>query len=183
MPATEESESASSPEPTQEVSRKPRLPGERSKGSVSLATPLLSRIARRRRTPRRATTSRFDDADGPVGVHKNFIGDAANIRLGDLIDAIDRAEEFTPVSVASLVSRQLSREAFVVGQTADQIGLATRFDHLQLFVADVFFFQTVDFGMNGFGHFLRLVAGQGHREKCEEVRILDAGVSGESFRE
>ena len=42
----------------------------------------------------------FDYADGAVGVDEGLVGDAANVGFRDLVDAVDRAEQFAPVAVA-----------------------------------------------------------------------------------
>ena len=87
--------------------------------------------------------------DGAVGIDEDLVGDAADVGFRDLVDAVDRAEQFAPVAIASLVGGELRGQSFVVGEAANQIGLAAGLDHLQFVVADVFFFQTLNFGVDG----------------------------------
>src|SRR5580704_15368863 len=45
----------------------------------------------------------FYDSHGTVGRNKSLIGDAPNVRFGDLVNAVDRAKQFAPVVVTSLI--------------------------------------------------------------------------------
>ena len=60
--------------------------------------------------------------DRAIGVDENFVGDAADVGFGHLVDAVDRAEQFTPIAIARLIGGQLRGESFIVGQAANQIG-------------------------------------------------------------
>lgn len=42
----------------------------------------------------------LDDAHGPVRVGEHLIGHAAYIGLSHLVDAVDGAEQFAPISIA-----------------------------------------------------------------------------------
>ena len=72
----------------------------------------------------RSTAARIlDPSHGSICVVKDFIRDAADVGFGYLVDAIDRAEQFSPIAVACLIGGELRGQAFVIGQTANQIGL------------------------------------------------------------
>src|SRR5947209_9553626 len=110
---------------------------------------------------RSATSSVLNDSYRAVGLVEDFVGNAPDISLADLIDAIDRAKRLPPIAVASLIGGKLRGKSLIVGEAANQIGFAAGLDHLELFVGDVFFLQAINLRVDRVGHFLRLVAGQG----------------------
>ena len=130
----------------------------------------------------RAASAGLDDADGAVGVGEDFVGDAADVGFGHLVDAIDGAEEFAPVTVAGFVGGELRGQALVVGEAANQVGLAAGLNHLQLVVGDVFFLQAIDFDMDGIADFLRRVPGHREGVKRKQMGILNGGPTSEAGR-
>src|SRR5450755_4713162 len=98
---------ASSPETTLRLR-------ESASSRTSLSGVVGSLVVRRSLTRRGFTcsgrctsTSGFDHANGAVGIDKGRTRHAANVGLGDLIDAIDGAEQLAPVAVACLVGGEL----------------------------------------------------------------------------
>src|SRR5436305_2619534 len=71
---------------------------------------------------RRGRLLRLDHRDGAVAGHERFVGDPADVGLGDLVDAIDIAEYLTPVAVARLCFSKLLCQAGIVSQPAYQAG-------------------------------------------------------------
>jgi len=86
-----------------------------------------------------------------------------NVGFADLVDAVDRAKQFTPVVVSSLINSQIVGQTLVAAQAADQVRLGPRLNHFQFLVADVFVFQLLNLDVNGIRHFVWLVAGE---RKC-----------------
>src|SRR4029077_5835330 len=80
----------------------------------------------------------------------------------------------------SLVGGELSGQALIVSQSTNQVGLGTRFDHLELVVADVILLQFFNFFVDGGGNFPGRMPGKRESVKGEEVGILDAGKASES---
>src|SRR6185312_14390215 len=64
----------------------------------------------------------FHDADRAIFRSEDLVGDAADVRLAYLIDAIDGAEELAPVTVISLVGGELRGKTLIVSEPANQIG-------------------------------------------------------------
>src|SRR6185369_2687624 len=63
----------------------------------------------RRRTGRPAWhLGSFDHADSTVRLHESLVGYATDVRLSNLVDAVQLLEEFAPVAVASLHGSQRS---------------------------------------------------------------------------
>src|SRR5580704_15011594 len=110
---------------------------------VSLRTSLIGAVRRRlvASTGSSASACVLDHADGAVGVDEDLVGDAANVGLRHLIDAVHRAEQLAPIAVAGLIRGQLRGQAFIVGQAANEVGFGASLDHLQFVVGDVFFFD------------------------------------------
>src|SRR5580698_3202233 len=117
--------------------------------AASLCTSLIGCVAWRLLSSGRGCACIFDNSYGAIGVDEDLVGDAANVGLGDLVDAIGGVEQFAPVAVARLVGSEFGGEAFVIGEAANQVGLGARLDHLQFVVGDVFFFQAIDFNVDG----------------------------------
>ena len=93
---------------------------------------------------RRGPAYGIDDPDGAVVVLEDLVGHAPNVRLGDLVDLVEIAEEFAPVAVARLIDGELLRQALVLGEAADQVGLGACLEHLQLVVGHILRLQLVD---------------------------------------
>src|ERR1700722_10061768 len=93
----------------------------------SLRTSLIAGFACTRLAP---AACGFDDTHGAIRIHKSFVGDAANIGLGNQVNAVNGAEKFAPVAVARLVAGQVGGEPLVISEAADKVGLGARLDHL-----------------------------------------------------
>ena len=84
----------------------------------------------------------FDNSHGAIGWARKFL--LATRRISALVTLSIRStwrKQFAPIAVACLIDRELRGEAFVVGQSAEQVGFGAGLDHLQFVVADVFFLQ------------------------------------------
>jgi len=66
---------------------------------------------------------RLDSRHRAVGCYERRPGHALDVRRGDLVDAIDLAEQLAPIAVQALRARELLRQARVRVQRADQVGL------------------------------------------------------------
>src|SRR6185312_5022412 len=79
----------------------------------------------------------FNHGVGTVAGHKNLVGYAANVSLGDGVDPVELIEKLAPVPVTQLIKRQLLRYSLVVIEAAQQVGSCARFEHLQFGVSYV----------------------------------------------
>src|SRR5579859_2427516 len=66
---------------------------------------------------------RFHGCHRAIVITKCFVGDAANIGLGDFVDLINLAEELAPVTIERLILTELERQALIIAQAANQVSL------------------------------------------------------------
>src|SRR6185312_10761753 len=96
-------------------------------------------------------------------------------------DAVELAEEFAPVAVASLVFGEIVGEALVVGEAAENVGLGAGLEAVELGVGDVGGAELVELFMDGGAHLFGRVAGQGDGVDGEEAGKFFAGEAGEAL--
>ena len=80
----------------------------------------------------------LDSCAGSIAVNEDLVGYATDIRFADGVDLLQLAEKFSPVAEFCLVFGQLTGEAFVVAEAAEQVGAGAGFEAGELFVGDVF---------------------------------------------
>jgi hypothetical protein len=73
------------------------------------------------------------------------------------------------------------REAFVVGEAAQQVGAGAGLEHLKFLVADVGVLQLVDLLVDGVAHLVGRVSGHGHGVEGEQAGILLSGNPAEAL--
>src|ERR1035438_10035471 len=101
--------------------RRPRSAKEsqrRKTVGASLSTPLRSGSRARWRP-----AHKFDDPNCPVPGDKCLVGDAPNVGLGDVLDAVDGAEQFAPVVITRLIQAERKCQALIRPERADEVRL------------------------------------------------------------
>src|ERR1035441_9914393 len=113
-------------------------------GQSSHARSLLFRSFAGRRTRLAARRLGLNDADRAVRLRENLVRNPPDVGLGDLIHAVEIAEQLSPIAVARLIGCKLLRQPLVTGEPTNQVGLGTRLKHLQLVVDNILRLQLVD---------------------------------------
>src|ERR1019366_1767953 len=151
------------------------------KGWSSLARSLLFRsFAWCRLATRRLS---LDDANRAVGIGENLVRDSPDVGLGDLVHAIEIAEQLAPIAVARLVGRKLLRQTLVTGEPAKQGGLGARRKHPQIFGGNILGLQLDELLVHRFLQLFVGVVGEGNAIECEQVAVFDSRPAGKTSRE
>src|SRR5579864_1559750 len=133
--------------------RSPALTKSQKREHVSLRTSLISALRLALLASRSTSSGTFDNADRAIRIDEDLVGDAANIRFADLVNAIHRPKQLTPIVISGLESSELHCQALIVGESTNQVRLGSCLDHLQLVVRDVFLLQSFNLLVNRIRHF------------------------------
>src|SRR6266852_9416367 len=82
----------------------------------------------RRCTRYRRPARKLDNAHSPVIRHKDLVSDPPDVRLSNLVDPVNRAEQLPPVVIARLIQPKRERQPLIRSQRADEVCLGARLD-------------------------------------------------------